>query len=354
MKKTNLFILLCLFATSQLFAQQSQLIMLDLSKPTKPDSFTLNAQNVWTGTYEDFPFITFNDSTFTFNHGGYGFYWDGFTYSKNANNTEQANWSPGDEFGNMAGGGIKTDAVGNVLKNNDGVVMVDLDAPYLVVYASDWTLATILFDDVYQAEGVYVNNNPWPYYENINGGAFGARPLNQDGDYFKLIIHGLGENHEDNGKTVEYYLAQNTNGTLIQSTNWEWIDLSGLGEVSGIYFTMESTDVGEFGINTATFFCMDKLQVRTKDVSTNESAWSKFHVYSHRNTVYINSNVGTWHTTSIPMVEIWDMTGRLVHRTTIHEGNTAITLSVADGIYNVVVRGRDLARHVSTKVLITK
>ena len=263
---------------------QVEIITLDLSNPSIPQSFSLNDKNVWTETYNDvdFPFIEFNAGTFKFTHLGAGegnswggFYWDGFTYSKNADNSDHGNsgsWID-NEWGNMAGGGIKTDTEGNILKDEKGIVIADPAVPYLLAHWAGYMEGTysypvlsVTFDDVYQPEGVYVNMSPWPYYGNISGDGY-ARPLDQNGDYFKLFIHGLNENFEDNGKSVEYYLAQNVSGTLIQSPNWEWIDLSELGNVKGIYFTMESTDSDPvFGMNTAGYFCLDKLRVRVVDV----------------------------------------------------------------------------------------
>jgi hypothetical protein len=96
----------------------------------------------------------------------------------------------------------------------------------------------------------------------MHGDGF-ASPL-EEGGYFKLIIHGFNENYEDIGNTVEYMLAEFTNGKLIQSADWEWIDLSSQGEVYGFYFTMQSSDIHkivELGPNTAVYFCMDRLTV---------------------------------------------------------------------------------------------
>ena len=328
MKKINCLLLLCLFMASQMFAQQSQsfaehwfsiqpqntvqnstkatpqkapaksklraasanssgIITLDLSQPTNPETFTLDASGVWTETYNDvdYPFIEFNNSTFMFSHliGGEGSAWggsswDGFTYSKNGDNTNysqggSAGWVS-NQWGNMAGGGIKTDAQGNILTENS-VVLTDPNAPYLVGYWSfmdgyyDYRILTVIFDDVYQAEEVYINNSPWAYYGNMDGDGF-ARVLDQEGDYFKLFIHGLDENYEDNGKVVEYMLAEFKDGVLYQSPNWERVDLSTLGEIGGIYFTMESTDSDPiYGMNTAAYFCIDKLQV-SKEVPIPE------------------------------------------------------------------------------------
>lgn len=354
MKKTNLLILLCFFIVNQAFAQQSQsfaeywfgtkpqttvpqastksaitktsaksglrstktdangIITLDLSSPMNPESFDVNANGVWTGTYndEDYTFFEAN-SPFAFSHildgvgasyGGY--YWDGFTYSKNGDNTNHGNGGSmgwiSNQWGNMANGGIKTDSEGNVMKDENGVVLTDADAPYLVAY---WgfsmepeyfytvpyygvnltepahNLQTLFMDgNTYEAVGMYVNNHPWPYYGNISGDGF-ARALDQEGDYFKLIIHGLDANWEETGKSVEHILAEYKNGELIQSPNWEWVDLSSLGEIGGLYYTMKTTDEDPtYGPNTAAYFCMDKLQIKAvekSDVSITMNAVSR-------------------------------------------------------------------------------
>lgn len=275
---------------------------LNLRRSTNPETFDYNASGVWTKTYDwkEYPFIEFDDMAFSHKNtvfqlaidladNGYeeivedlidmmglsDASWDGFTMSKNADNSEQSNWFA-NQWGNMAGGGIQTDAEGNVLKDANGVVLTDPNVPYLVGFISDmsWvggmlgvpvttpSLQTILYD-TYYAVGMYVNSSAWTYWGNLHGDGF-ARALDKDGDYFKLIIHGLDENYDDSGKTVEYYLAKNEGGTLTQSPNWEWVDLSSLGEIGGLRYTMASSDVGFYGMNTAAFFCMDKLQVEKR------------------------------------------------------------------------------------------
>lgn len=310
--KQKIFTLLCCIAlllSNQVFAHQpGDIITLDLSKPLNPTEFTLDPEKGhWTETYDDenYPYIEFE--TFGFTHIisglGMGSYWDGFTFCTNGDTenygekSDSGGWIK-NQWGCMAGGGIKTDENGNIVKNEQGEVEVEKGIPYLVSYwgyfmemGGEHGLQTIITENgPFEAVGVYVCNHPWPYYGNINGDGF-ARALDQEGDYFKLIIHGLDENYEETGKSVEHYLAKYENGKLTQSDKWEWVDLSSLGEVGGFYYTMETTDADpQWGPNTAVYFCMDKLQVRVPE--SNEVDVTIVMNSTSRNFELINKETG--------------------------------------------------------------
>jgi hypothetical protein len=274
----------------QVFAGTPQnLLTLDLANPVNPSSFSLvSEKGNWTETYndEDYSFIKLKNCSFSHliagsgaSYGGY--YWGGFTVCTNGGNTNYGATGSSEgwianQWGCMAGGGIKTDANGEVLKDANGKVVVEKGLPYLLAYWGYYMEANGIhclqtkFNDskTYKAVGMYVNNSPWPYFGNLYGDGF-ARKLNQEGDYFKLIIHGLDKNLSDNGKSVEHYLAKYENGVLTQSADWEWVDLSSLGEIGGLYYTMSTTDADPtYGPNTAVYFCMDKLQVQRPSTVT--------------------------------------------------------------------------------------
>jgi hypothetical protein len=267
--KKYVFFVLCSFLILSLHScsedpdvDEPKLISLDLGSKT----FNYNAEKgYWSESFSDAPLVI---NHFTFDHSGsedWGGYWGGYTVSVNgdthdygsSNSTHTEGWIPY-QWGNMAGGGIKTDAKGNVVKDKAGLVQVEKGIPYLIVNGT--ADSNIAFDAVYSVVGMYVNNHPWPYYENLYGGSF-ARALNQEGDYFKIIIRGLDETGAEKGQ-VEYLLAQYKSGKLVQSENWEWLDLSSLGNAKGLSITFDSTDKGQWGMNTSAYFCLDKLQVR--------------------------------------------------------------------------------------------
>jgi uncharacterized protein YjdB len=272
-------------------AAAQTLVTLDLMRPSLPASFEMASNRIWRYTYSnDYPQIRFNDGVFSFTHlidgGGFGSenewgYWDGFTYSMDGDNTDYGSGSSGSwvahQFGNMAAGGIRTDATGNVMHDAGGRVMTDRDIPYLVGYwgyyklmwgTSDKQPLQVSLDRVYRAVGVYVNNHPWPYYGNLNGDSF-AKPFEREGDHFKLTVHGLDSSLHDSGRSVTHYFAHFRDGALRQNPDWEWVDLSALGDIGGIYFSMESSDTDpQVGINTAAYFCMDRLTVATPEPGT--------------------------------------------------------------------------------------
>lgn len=286
------FTLICLSFLLSNFLWAGEIITLDLSNPTKPSKINLDAEKgYWNETYntsEEYRQLQFDLFSFTHNMNGFGgtdvgggmSYWDGFTYCTSGDITDYGEYGSSDawvaqQWGCMAGGGIKTGINGNVVKDENGKVQVEKGLPYLVAYWGYWIelmdggapCLQVNFTDrnAYKPLGIYINNHPWPYYGNIHGDGF-ASPFIEEGQFFKLTIHGMNENGEDIGITVDHTLAEFKNGELHQSTDWEWIDLSPLGSVYGIYFTMDTSDADPiYGPNTAVYFCLDKLQVESLD-----------------------------------------------------------------------------------------
>ncbi|MBQ7204838.1 MAG: DUF4465 domain-containing protein, partial [Muribaculaceae bacterium] len=169
--------------------------------------------------------------------------------------------------GCMAGGGC--------VINEDGSVTADPEQPYLVAYYSSWAMegpsnqvifAGIDGKNTFEPVGVYVCNHPWPYYGCEHGDGFGA-PFGE-GDYFELIAHGVAADRSE--KTVSINLVEFSNGELHALNDWTFFDLSSLGVVESVYFTMNSTDTGDYGMNTAAYFCMDKFQVKGVDTGVDE------------------------------------------------------------------------------------
>lgn len=125
--------------------------------------------------------------------------------------------------------------------------------------------------DVYAADGIahtvtgcYVTNNLWAY-QNMHDGdatatAFGG-PTGNDPDWFKLTATGKNANGQTVG-TAEFYLADyrfaNNDDDYILNT-WEWFDLSTLGAVHTISFSLSSSKNNSGGMITPAYFCIENF-----------------------------------------------------------------------------------------------
>lgn len=108
--------------------------------------------------------------------------------------------------------------------------------------------------------GMYVTNNTYAVSSMTNGDGY-AKKFAAD-DWFKLTITGYRfdeEMQEVAGESVDFYLADFRDGKSIILTDWVWCDLTSLGEVDAISFSLSSTDNGTYGMNTPGYFCFDNL-----------------------------------------------------------------------------------------------
>lgn len=260
--KRHLLFAMVIAASTGYATAASDIITLDLTKPTTALEF--NADNgSWTETYND-DAESIDSQVFSFVHASMAAYktWWGFTASNKVDNTRQSDFITY-QFSNMAKGGIVLDEDGAVKKDAKGAPVVSADVPYIVAYYSAYMSprpVDMTFTDGgnYDPVGVYVNLNSYAYYSVVEGDAY-CKPFG-DTDRFTLTIHGVAP--DDSEKTIDVSLASGDNGDLTATRGWKYVDLSSLGTVNELYFTMSSTDSGAYGMNTPGYFCLDKLQVR--------------------------------------------------------------------------------------------
>lgn len=266
MKKATFF-LAALFCAAVANAE-SETFTLDLTKSTTPLEFNAN-NGSWTGTYDD-DAESIVSQVFSFVHSSMADWntWWGFTASNHADNARPANTLT-QQWSNMAKGGIVLDENGEVKLDKFGAPVVSAEVPYLVGFYGFMMAARPVdmgFTDgkSYEAVSVYVNLNSYPYYSMEYGDSFARAFTN--GDQFTLTIHGIAPDETE--KTVDVDLASYTNGDLTINRGWKYVDLTSLGTVNELYFTMSSTDSGDYGMNTPAYFCLDKLCVKSVDTSS--------------------------------------------------------------------------------------
>ena len=103
--------------------------------------------------------------------------------------------------------------------------------------------------------GFWVCNNTYAMHSVTNGDSF-AKVFGQ-GDYFKLTMTGYDANGEVTGTVDQMLVDCTVADNWVCVKDWRWVDLTSLGNVKSIKFSMSSSDTGNFGINTPLYFCMD-------------------------------------------------------------------------------------------------
>lgn len=183
--------------------------------------------------------------------------WDGFLYSNETDTTTPGNTN---QFSAITSGGVNSSA-------NYCVSCIPLDwmggtydpIPQTVSFG-----AVTGNDDDTTISGAFFTNTTYAYLSMRDGDAFAKKfggATGNDADWFKLIIKGI-DNLGSYTGTVDFYLADfrsddNSQDYIVDT--WKWVDLTSLGDVIGLEFSLASTDVGSWGINTPMYFAMDDL-----------------------------------------------------------------------------------------------
>ena len=216
------------------------------------EDLTLESESYWNGASGPGSMSSFEtgDATLSNFYDDEYSYWEGFAYS---NSTDTTTPSFENQYSAIPGGG-------------------EADSEnYAVGYYSTfygYPPPTVMFSNAgsgYTVAGLYVTNTTYAYLAMRDGDAvskqFGGTS-GEDPDWFLLTIHGLDTNGQETG-TVEFYLAdfrfQDTSEDYFIE-EWTWVDLSSLGPVAGLQFTLTSSDNGQYGMNTPAYFAIDTLR----------------------------------------------------------------------------------------------
>ncbi len=144
---------------------------------------------------------------------------------------------------------------------------------------------------------VYLNNSTYTYLSMRDGDQFAKRfggETGDDPDFLKVSIKKYldGELKTD---SIEFFLADyrfedNSNDYIV--SDWTAIDLSPLGMVDSVLFTLFSSDVGAFGINTPAYFCMDYVVTNSPITNIVSDQLSRLQTFPNpaRNKIYLRDN----------------------------------------------------------------
>lgn len=206
------------------------------------DDVTLGTSGYWQGEEGDNDM--FSGGWMFYNYCMPGYFWGGFTAS---NHTDLTQSGLDAQYTAASGCGY------------------DGSTQYGVAYAMGVQCDVHAADNqAHTVTGCYVTNNLWAYQEMLEGDAmatpFGGTTGN-DPDWFKLTATGKNASGQTVG-TAEFYLADyrfaNNDDDYILNT-WEWFDLSTLGAVHTISFSLSSSKNNSGGMITPAYFCMENF-----------------------------------------------------------------------------------------------
>lgn len=171
--------------------------------------------------------------------------WRGFGYS---NRTDRTTPGFGSGTSAFAGGGAHGSTT------------------YAVASAADPEFATLTLPEAQPIEGASLANTTYSALSMLQGDAFAKKfggPDGTDPDFFSVTITGRDATGAPTG-AVEFFLADfrfEDDALDYVLDGWAFVDLSSLGPVSALTFSMASSDVGEFGMNTPATFALDDILV---------------------------------------------------------------------------------------------
>lgn len=189
---------------------------------------------------------TFNND---FDDFGGGCCWQGWSYSQ----TDDTGTSgPGNQYSAIPGAGVGGSATYGV-GFAGGVV-------------GTTGLVTITLDQASTVSGAWITNTTWGALAMLQGDDFAKQfggASGTDPDFFALTISGYDTSGSLTG-AIEFLLADyrfEDDSEDYVVVDWTFVDLSGLGVVETLDFTLESSDT-DFGfINTPSYFALDDLVI---------------------------------------------------------------------------------------------
>ena len=213
------------------------------------DDLSLSADSYWNGSTGTGDFTSgsavFNNN-FT-DWGGGVTSWDGWAYSNKSDTTTSGYTNQYSVITGSAQSG-----------SNYGIAYVGWNGP-----------PSMTLNNASIVEGIYVTNTTYAALDMLQGSGFSKKFGGADGsdqDWFLLTIEGFGTGGISTGM-VDFYLADyrfaDSDDDYIVNA-WEWVNLSSLGMVESLKFTLDSSDHFisggiDYGMNTPAYFAMDTV-----------------------------------------------------------------------------------------------
>ncbi len=262
--------------------------------------------------------------------------WSGWAYSNMADDS-----TPGylNQFSAITAAGFNPDSSQGV---NYGVAYVQAD-----FVTTENIPIPLYFNDGnrHEVKGFYVTNSTFASMTMEYGDDFTEKfggETGNDPDFFKLSVLGYFDGIETD--VVDFYLADyrfadNTLDYIIKT--WQWVELSSLGQVDSLHFTLSSSDVGVYGMNTPGYFCIDHLYVVPAGTFINDNKNNtdfSIKVYPNPATYFVSI---TGNAENVFRVSVFDIHGHIVLENAGYSSGEMIDVkNLKEGFYFIRVQNK--------------
>lgn len=280
------------------------------------ENLTLNTNSYWDGSdmsgnhnnkqftstfiSGDANYVNVFDTTYG---AAYGYWLGGFAYS---NMTDSVTSGSANRFSSRAGSGANSSSNYIVSQNNSTIVLTGAAANNNV-------------------NGLYVANSTYAANSMRDGDSFAKQfggVSGNDPDWFLLTIKGYNSGNLTND-SVNFYLADyrftnNSQDYIVK--DWQWVDLSSLGNIDSVYFMLTSSDTGSFGMNTPGIFCIDNFNDQSVGVAMTINK-NEFKLYPNPASTFINVEIE-----KNKEAVIFDVAGKVITRKSLLKGKNRISI----------------------------
>lgn len=112
----------------------------------------------------------------------------------------------------------------------------------------------INFEEGVKIKGFYFTNSAYTANSIVNGDSYSGAKFDKT-DWLKCTLTGV----KKDGTTVDVDIDLAKNGDYVK--DWQWIDLSAMGEIGSLYFAFSGSRSNDYGVLTPAYICIDDMVV---------------------------------------------------------------------------------------------
>lgn len=185
---------------------------------------------------------------------------------------------------------------------------------YAVNYSDGYFLPWFGQQYQFELQEAFISNNTFAFNSMRDGDSFAKKfggVSGNDPDFFSVTFNGFSFG-QSVGTPVVFYLADfrfedNTLDYIVR--NWTRVDLTALGTVDSVAYHFESSDIGDFGINTPLYFCMDDLKMNLITTGLSNIEESNFSIFPNPASDIIQIIAPQ---NSISQIDLYTLTGQFI------------------------------------------